>query len=340
MKKGLKLALIFFTCLLLPTVSCRENRPENFCEPLPPWVRIYFTPQNHVPERLVSLIENAQNRIWAAFYSLTILEIADALLDARERGVDVRVVMDDVSTRPNYSQAFILWEGGVLKTDHSPSDLMHNKFVLIDGFITWTGSYNPSHTGTYRDDNNVIVISSVALTAEYEREFLEMWQGLFGKDSPEGNQPTPIALPGATVEVYFSPEDDCAGRLIELIRGAEESVHFATFCFTLEAVAVALVEKHYAGVEVKGVMERGQNSPWTCFRLFEDCGMDVCWDRNLCYLHHKFFVIDGETVITGSFNPTRHAREANDENLLIVHNQAVAERYLAEFQKLRERKWE
>lgn len=336
----MKRILLFLLCFSFSIVSCRPNPPGNADEPLPPWVRVYFTPRDPVPELLVSLIGSAQKRVWAAFYSLTLPEVARALTGARERGLDVRVIMDDVSTRPGDSQSHLLQKEGILRTDHSPSDLMHNKFVLIDGFITWTGSYNPSRTGTYRDDNNVIVISSAALTAEYEREFLEMWEGLFGKDSPNGSRGNRVSLPGATIETYFSPEDDCAGRLIELIRGAKESVRFAIFCFTLEEAAEALVEKHFAGVEVKGVMERGQNSPWSCFRLFEDCGMDVCWDQNLCYLHHKFFVIDGRTVITGSFNPTKHAREANDENLLIVHNKAVAERYLSEFQKLRQRKWE
>ena len=101
-----------------------------------------------------------------------------------------------------------------------------------------------------------------------------------------------------------------------------------------------LLEQSLTGVDVKGVMECGQNSPWCCYRVFEDCGIDIRWDQNLYYLHHKFFVIDGKIVITGSFNPTKHAGNANDENMLIIHHSGVARKYLKEFDRLWERQWE
>lgn len=332
--------IFFLVFLSIAIFSCRRETPQISSEPLPEWCRIYFSPRDHLPARLISLINGARKRVWAAFYSFDLPEVARALLRARERGVEVRVIMDDQTSRRNSSQAHILKKRNLLVTDFSPADFMHNKFVVIDGCITWTGSYNPSLTGTFRDDNNAVVIASAQLAANYEQEFLEMWKGQFGKDSPGPTRTTVFRIEGVEIENYFSPEDDCAARIIELISRARKNIYFATFCFTLDPVAEALIRKKLEGVEVKGVMESGQNSPWSCFRLFKDCGIDVRWDQNLYYLHHKFFIIDEETVITGSFNPSRHAREANDENLLIIHHRGVAQKYLEEFQRLRQRRWE
>jgi len=332
--------ILFLVLLSLAVFCCRKEITENSSAEIPAWCRVYFSPGDDLPSHLISLIDGAEKRVWAAFYSFDLPEVARALLRAHQREVDVRVIMDDQAGRRATSQAGILRENGLLITDCSPGDFMHNKFMVIDGLITWTGSYNPSLTGTLRDDNNVLVIASAQLAASYEEEFLEMWKGKFGKDSPGPTRTTDFSVGGVKVENYFSPEDDCAGRIRELIGSARKNIRFATFCFTLDRVAEALIRKQLEGIEVKGVMESGQNSPWSCYRIFEDCGIDVSWDQNLYYLHHKFFVIDEETVITGSFNPSRHARQANDENLLVIHHRGIAGKYLEEFQRLRRRRWE
>lgn len=305
--------------------------------PLPAWCRVYFTPRDPVEEKLVSLIDSAREKISAAFYSLDVEEVIQALLRAHQRGVEIRLVMDDSNVGPPVRR---LKAADLIRADLAPHDFMHDKFVVVDGFISWTGSYNPTKLGTQRDDNNVIVIASRKLAAAYEDEFEEMWSGKFGSDSPGPTAVTSFDIDGTSLENYFSPEDNCARRIIEEIKHARHSINFALFTFTLPSVAQALLERQHEGINVRGVMERGQNSPWNCFRILEDCGIDVRWDENLYYLHHKFFVIDGETVITGSFNPSRHASSANDENLLIIHNRAVARRYLTEFRRLQARNWE
>jgi len=320
--------------------GCSPSSPEIDRGLLPPWCRVYFTPADPVPAEMVSLIDSARERVWAAFYSFSLDEVARALVRARARGVDVRVVMDDLAARPPDSASHRLAELGILKTDFTPSVFMHHKFMIIDSRITWTGSYNPGVTGSFRDDNNAIVIASKELAANYEEEFLDLWRGRFSGGSREPTARPRLRVGRTRVESYFAPRDPCAARLIELIRGAEKEIRFAAFAFTLEPVAAALIERHLAGVDVRGVMERGQESPWNCRRIFADAGMAVRWDQNLYYLHHKFFVIDGRTVITGSFNPTKQAQTANNENMLIVHHAGVAKKYLDEFDRLWERWWE
>lgn len=51
-------------------------------------------------------------------------------------------------------------------------------------------------------------------------------------------------------------------------------------------------------------------------------------------MHHKFFVIDNKTVITGSFNPTKAADYSNDDNLVVIRNTEIAKQYSHEFQRI------
>ncbi|NQU78507.1 hypothetical protein HQ545_01935 [Candidatus Woesearchaeota archaeon] len=48
-------------------------------------------------------------------------------------------------------------------------------------------------------------------------------------------------------------------------------------------------------------------------------------------MHHKVLIIDNKTVVTGSFNPSKNGDEKNDENLIIIHDSDVAEKYAEEF---------
>ena len=70
------------------------------------------------------------------------------------------------------------------------------------------------------------------------------------------------------------------------------------------------------------------------YSRLKDFGIDVKTDNNKYKLHHKVFIIDNETVITGSFNPSKNAEWNNDENILIIHSKEAAKLYINEFERL------
>ena len=94
-----------------------------------------------------------------------------------------------------------------------------------------------------------------------------------------------------------------------------------------------------AGITVAGVFEEGQyhSNTGTEFDNLLAAGLDVRLDGNQRNMHHKVFIIDGETVITGSYNFSRSAEERNDENTLIIHDPEIAILYLAEFERVFEK---
>ena len=88
-------------------------------------------------------------------------------------------------------------------------------------------------------------------------------------------------------------------------------------------MAAASMEHHKAEVEVQGVVENRGAAQGAFHSLF--CAtLPVKEDGNKYTMHHKVIVIDGETVITGSFNFTVSADEVNDDNILVIHSPAVA----------------
>ncbi len=311
---------------------------------VPGWYHVYFTEPRYpdvesergagIDAHLVQLIGSAQHSVDVAAYELDLETVADALLAAQARGVAVRLVTDtDNLEEPAVER---LAKGGVPVREDGRSAIMHNKFIIIDGRYLWTGSWNLTVNCTYRNNNNAIVIASPDLAANYQREFDEMFGSQsFGPRSPTSAAPAQVTVHGTAIECYFAPEDGIAERLVELVSQAEESVHFMAFSFTDEALAQALIERHQAGVSVSGVMEkRGSTTQYAQLPPLQEAGVEVLQDGNPYVMHHKVLIIDGETVVTGSFNFSQSANESNDENVLIIRHRDIAAQFLAEFERV------
>ena len=209
------------------------------------------------------------------------------------------------------------------------SAYMHNKFCIVDNEKLMTGSFNPTFNGAYKNNNNMIIIHSKHLALNYEGEFAELWNKTFGKGKVTEN---PLMyLNNKRYESYFCPEDHCADKIAAELEKANESIYFMIFSFTHDHLATILVKKYREGLEIKGVMEKSQNSKYTKYKLFSNQGMLVLWDKNPSMMHHKVFIIDNKTVVTGSFNPSNNADKSNDENILIIGDKEIAQRYLHEF---------
>src|SRR5204863_3198495 len=93
-------------------------------------------------------------------------------------------------------------------------------------------------------------------------------------------------------------------------------------------IAKALVEAARRGVKVEVILDKSQRSErYSSADFLARAGIPVRIDAIHAIAHNKVMVLDGETVITGSFNFTRVAEEKNAENLLIIHDSALAARY-------------
>lgn len=308
------------------------------------WLEIYFTDpdapgarayEGGPDEALAAAIDGARLSVDMAVYNFNLWSIRDALLRAHRRGVIVRVVME--SDNMDAAEARALAEAGIPVRGDQHEGLMHNKFVVIDRSEVWTGSMNFSVGGAYRDHNNLIRIRSLLVAENYLAEFEEMFTDRrFGPDRAAATPHPRLTIDETPVEVYFSPDDGVAARIVELVNGAQESVHFMAFSFTSDAIGSAMIERAQAGIEVRGVMDADQvkSNQGTEYDLFVQADLDVSLDGSDGLLHHKVIIIDRSIVITGSYNFTASAEERNDENLVILFSPQAAEIFEEEFQRV------
>ncbi|MCD4739096.1 MAG: FAM83 family protein [Anaerolineae bacterium] len=287
-----------------------------------------------VDESLVTAIESATRSVDVAAYDLDLLRVADALVAAQRRGVAIRLVTDDEYA--DEAGTVRVEQAGIPVVTDDRDPFMHNKFVVIDEHLVWTGSWNLTKNGTYRNNNNIVMLESEALAENYTVEFEEMFTTQqFGASSPE-NTPHPQVRIGSTlVETYFAPEEDIQSRIVSLLEEAQSSVEFMAFTITDNEISKALNRIARAGVTVRGVVEtrnvKGSGSDVEALRA---AGISVLADGNPYAMHHKVIIIDEAVVITGSYNFSRSAAEKNDENVLIIHSSEIAAHYLAEFQRV------
>lgn len=315
------------------------------------WYQLYFTEPTYperaearrggIDERFVEFVDAANSRLDVAVYEFDLQNAAQALARAHSRGVRVRMVVDSDTIRATRDaetqRALAIMDGaGIPLIGDEREAIMHHKFAVRDAEEVWTGSWNMTTGDTYRLNNNAIRIRSGELAAAYTNEFEKMFSdGQFGPNKAKGGMSAPIQVGAARVQPLFAPEEGVAGRIAERLAEADASINFMAFSFTHDGIGRSILDRSRAGVRVSGVFERtGSQTRFSEYGAFKGAGLDVYQDGNPYLMHHKVFVVDGRTVVFGSFNFSQNAERDNDENCLIVDDQGLAAAFGREFERV------
>jgi len=305
----------------------------------------------------IQAFNNAQTSIDVCIYSLNRDDISSALIAAHQRGVQVRVIADYTNYVSSDSSYFRAMENAGIPVLHSAhgqntTHTMHNKYAIIDGHLVITGSFNFSSPRT--DANHVVVMSSPALAAVFRQDFEEMW-------GSSGPLPDPMASRTGTrkrtpavhhltvgdhdVYVFFSPQDPLTvlDTFLSVVSTARSHAFFEQFHFTLGEIADTLYQVWQRGGIVGGIFDEGNwldpqgNSESWCMSGNPACP-GTPWDPPAWVapdglpgrLHHKVGVFDDRWVAFGSTNWTYRGFFSNDENLVLVLSETLADAFLQE----------
>ncbi len=152
-----------------------------------------------------------------------------------------------------------------------------------------------------------------------------------------GPQDAPVpAVEQDGISVLFSPAGGCTEAIVHEIAAAKESIQVQAYGFTSAPIAKAVVEAHRRGVKVTVVLDDDQNKgkQYTEATFLANQQIPVFLDGKHAIAHNKVMILDGSTIITGSFNFTKAAEESNAENLLVIHGKPkIAEAYARNFQE-------
>jgi competence ComEA-like helix-hairpin-helix protein len=258
------------------------------------------------------------------------------------------------------------------------SNLMHHKFVIIDGktLIVTSANFTPSDVhGDFKaplsrgNANNLLKIESGELAGIFTQEFNIMWgDGPEGKPDSKFGVKKPVRdvrqvrVGDVNIAVQFSPvtkrvpwEKSSNGLISKTLENAKKSVNLALFVFSAQRLVNVLERNSLRGVEIRALID-----PDFAYRSYSE-GLDmmgIAWAENCKFepenrpwqkpiqtikvpnlpmgdrLHHKFGVIDGKIVITGSHNWSEAANYGNDETVLVVESERVGAQFEREFERL------
>lgn len=362
-----KVVSVFLSIILIVTVACVSFdyiTTETVVTPSPSAVQsattesgignyftAYFTspPLDYettgIEGNLISLIENAKVSVHGAFFEMDLPNLADALVSAAARGIDVKLVYDNEQVnKPERVQILSeLTEANIPLVPDKRSAFMHNKFFVIDSQIVWTGSFNYTENASHKNNENAVIFDVPQLAENYEREFSEMFAGEFGPTSTADTPYPQINLDGITLSNYFAPEDEVMAKVIAVVGGAKDSIDFLSFSFTDVNLAYTMSELALNDdIAVQGVFEISQSKGYSVCSYLQERGKNiegngkivVKLDSNPGTMHEKVIVIDDRIVIFGSFNFSGAADTSNDENLIIIDDPNLASLFEQEFQKI------
>jgi phosphatidylserine/phosphatidylglycerophosphate/cardiolipin synthase-like enzyme len=146
-------------------------------EPVPS-DEVYFSPGDHCPNKITSLLRLARRSADICVFTITDDRITDAILEAHRRGVTIRIITDNEKSEDLGSDIDRLEQSGVpLRVDRTEHH-MHHKFAVFDDRTAVTGSYNWTRSAAKYNEENLVVTHDRGLIDAFGEAFRRLWESL------------------------------------------------------------------------------------------------------------------------------------------------------------------
>ena len=162
-------AALFSLVLSLPLPSLAESASAQ----------VGFSPEGTAQQLVFNVIDSAKSSIRMIGYNFTAKDIAQALISAKKRGVDVKVVLDHKENQNRYSQAVmnLLVNAHIAVRTSSYYKIQHDKVIIVDGKHVETGSFNfTSSAEKYNSENAIVMWNAPQMANEYLQHWQSRWE--------------------------------------------------------------------------------------------------------------------------------------------------------------------
>ncbi|RYZ03270.1 MAG: endonuclease [Myxococcales bacterium] len=140
------------------------------------------------------------------------------------------------------------------------------------------------------------------------------------------------AASGARSRACFSPGDACLRTILSELERTEKSADICVFTITDDRIAHALLALHQRGVALRVITDNDkQYDGGSDIDRLRRAGIALKVDETEHHMHHKFAVLDGATLLNGSYNWTRSAAAFNEENLVVSTDPALVHAFARHF---------
>lgn len=293
---------------------------------------------------LESAILSCERYLDASIYGVSNQQwFIDSLEECKDSGARVRGTVDQLRGErgdwdpQNFTYKDTVELANILDNDSLVPDvgptgrprsgsILHNKFIVIDRKMLWTGSTNLSHTGMGSEYNaNIsILIKSPHVARLFANEFYQMHskERFSVYKRPRSQRKSFEFKDGTNFEVFFSPQDDPIDRaIVPFIQNAKSTLDIGMFFLTDMRVANALISAADRGVKVRLIYDALAASHRSSLHSYlENGGISVRVENWGGKMHMKSAVADGRNVVLGSMNWSLSGDRINDENTIVVRS--------------------
>jgi phosphatidylserine/phosphatidylglycerophosphate/cardiolipin synthase-like enzyme len=140
----------------------------------PPSIAAYHSPRGGCTQAVVKEIQQAKKEVLVQAYSFTSKPIADALIEAKGRGLHVEILLDRSNEQETYTELRHLIDHGLAPHIDAQHAIAHNKIMIIDRRVLITGSFNFTHQAEAENAENLLIIKGhPELLRSYRQSFAE-----------------------------------------------------------------------------------------------------------------------------------------------------------------------
>lgn len=151
-----------------------------------PKINVCFTPQENCAEQIIDAINQSKKSILVQAFKFTYIPIATSLIQAKDRGIDVKVILDKSEIDSKYSVIKKLFEANIhILIDYKPA-IAHNKLMIIDNKTVVTGSFNFTYSAQEKNTENLLIIQNNDPLIE---KYLKNWYDRQSQSRPYVLQP-------------------------------------------------------------------------------------------------------------------------------------------------------
>ena len=139
-------------------------------------ISVYFSPQDKIiTNYIIKLIDNAKSYVYIPVFVITHKDFNNALIRAKNRGVDIKIIVDATSAGQKYSSVKFLRENKIPVKVENRAGKMHMKSIIIDGQYSIIGSMNFTKSGENYNDENVLILDNPKIASAFKTDFLHYW---------------------------------------------------------------------------------------------------------------------------------------------------------------------
>jgi phosphatidylserine/phosphatidylglycerophosphate/cardiolipin synthase-like enzyme len=300
-------------------------------------------------------IGGARHSLDIAVQEVDSRSIADSIVDARARGVRVRLILESdylIESRPETDPwaavgefeenrviyAAMLRAGIRVVTDLNPA-IFHQKFAVRDAdestaaLLTGSANFTRTDTGTNpitsgidggNNLNHVVVLHGQSAADQYLAEFERMWDGTFGElHERHEAQPREFRLGGMRIKPLFAPRHGPEMEIMKQMLKASQRIDFAMYTFAQSSgIDDTMMRLAAGGLSIRGILDHTQGGQsWAATQPLKASGVELFENApgtGVRKVHHKLMVLDERVTIVGSFNYTGPATTFNDENIIVL----------------------